>query len=110
MWSSTCVRPPLSPLPRRPRPPSPALAAASQRGRSGIDVVGSRPTSPKAWEEISTTLKSKGVQFVEPRELGAVQRRGVTVVDIRPAGEYAEGHIPGSVNVEFYRVRNDRGL
>lgn len=26
------------------------------------------------------------------------------IVDVRPAGEYAAGHIPGSVNVEFYRL------
>lgn len=53
---------------------------------------------------MSTTLKNKGVKFVSPQEVGFAQQRGVTVVDIRPAGEFTKSRIPGAVNVEFFRL------
>lgn len=53
---------------------------------------------------MSTTLKTSGVKFLSPQEIGFAERRGVTIVDIRPASEYASGRIPGAVNVEFFRL------
>ena len=73
-------------------------------GASGYAVEGLRPTSPKAWEIMSTVLKKKGIKFVTPSEVKSAQKRGTIVLDIRPRGEYNQARIPNSVNVEFYRL------
>lgn len=39
------------------------------RGESGLDIAGSRPTSPKAWEEIKRTLLANGTKHISPQEL-----------------------------------------
>lgn len=41
---------------------------------------------------------------MSPQEVGFAQERGIKVVDIRPAGEFTKGRIPGAVNVEFFRL------
>ena len=61
-----------------------------------------RPTSPKAWELIATTLKRSGVTFVSPAQVAAASQR-TPIIDVRPNNEYSGGRIPGSVNCEFYR-------
>ena len=62
----------------------------------------------QAWELISTTLRKSGsgVKMVSAAEAATAQKRGVPVIDIRPAGEHASGRIPDSVNVEFFRLIN----
>ncbi|MDX2008039.1 MAG: rhodanese-like domain-containing protein [Meiothermus sp.] len=39
-----------------------------------------------------------------PNELGAWQRRGATVLDVREPHEFAAGHIPGSINLPLGRL------
>lgn len=73
-------------------------------GASGYAVDGNRPTSPKAWEIMSTTLRKSGVKMISPQELIFAQKRGAAIVDIRPAGEYEGGRIPGAVPAEFFRL------
>eukprot|EP00889_Picochlorum_renovo_P001343 jgi/Picre1/28373/NNA_003778.t1 len=60
-----------------------------------------RPTSPKAWEMISTELRKNKLKFASVSD---AKKRNVVVVDIRPKGEYDKGHVPGSVNVEFFQL------
>lgn len=70
-------------------------------GASGYAVGGLRPTSPKAWEIISTELRKNKVKFASP---GDTQKKNVIVVDIRPKKEYEEARVPGAVNVEFFQL------
>ena len=39
------------------------------------------------------------IREIDPDELRAMQSRGVPVIDVREPGEFAEGHIPGAVNI-----------
>jgi len=39
------------------------------------------------------------IREIDAAELRELQARGVPVVDVREPGEYAEGHIPGAVNI-----------
>lgn len=39
------------------------------------------------------------IREIGPDELRQMQARGVPVVDVREPGEFAEGHIPGAVNI-----------
>lgn len=54
-------------------PPSPLL---KPRGESGLDILGSRPTSPRAWEEIKATLSANDVKHISPQELVFARDRG----------------------------------
>lgn len=47
---------------------------------------------------------SKGVQSVDAQGVRDAQARGVTVVDIREPVEFANGHIPGAINVPMGTV------
>ena len=53
---------------------SPALD--KPRGESGLDIGGSRPTSPKAWKEIKSTLKANDAKHISPQELVFARDRG----------------------------------
>ncbi|KAL4430353.1 hypothetical protein ABPG77_002159 [Micractinium sp. CCAP 211/92] len=76
----------------------------AERGlTSGVQISGMRPTSPKAWELISKTLKKNGVSFVTADAVEAAIKRGTPVIDIRPSNEFQRGRIPGSVNCCFYQ-------
>lgn len=118
---------------RRAAAVRPSGAAAGARGASGLDIGGSRPTSPKAWEAIKRTLKANRVtvrergervaggpsgrrrrrsptpaptppsQFISPQELVLAQARGVPILDVRPPGEHASGRVPGAASVPLYR-------
>ncbi|GAB4815869.1 hypothetical protein N2152v2_002915 [Parachlorella kessleri] len=78
--------------------------AQTDRGKSGLDIEGNRPTSPKAWEAMSTTLKSKGLKFVAPQEVANAQQRGIPVIDVRPKEDFAKGRVPDAANVQFYQL------
>ena len=43
-------------------------------------------------------------RVLAPQELLFEQEKGTPVIDIRPKSEFEAGFIPGSVNVEFYRL------
>ncbi|HEY9143391.1 MAG TPA: rhodanese-like domain-containing protein [Arenimonas sp.] len=40
-----------------------------------------------------------GIREIDAKELQALQAKGVPVVDVREPAEFAEGHIPGAVNI-----------
>lgn len=73
-------------------------------GASGYAVDGNRPTSPRAWEIMSTMLRKSNVKMLSPQELVFEQERGAKIVDIRPVGEYGSGRIPGAISAEFFRL------
>lgn len=78
-----------------------AAAAPVRAGlTSGLQIGGMRPTSPKAWALISTTLKQNGVSFISPAQAA---RNGTPIVDIRPSNEFSKGRLPGAVNCQFYQ-------
>lgn len=77
--------------------------AAVDRGSSGIDIKGARPTSPRAWEILLQTLEEQKVNFITPQEAVFAQKRGVPIIDVRPAVDYYNSRIPGSVSIPFMR-------
>jgi rhodanese-related sulfurtransferase len=98
----TLSRPPIASNPRSLHFTPRARQQTEDRGASGIDVAGFRPTSPKAWEIMSTKLRGNGVKFLTPAQLVSVSRTAA-VIDVRPANEYAAGRVAGAINVQFYR-------
>ena len=42
--------------------------------------------------------------LISPQEAVAAQQRGAALLDIRPAGEFKAGRLPGSTNAEFFRL------
>ncbi|DBB01063.1 TPA: hypothetical protein ACH3X1_000962 [Trebouxia sp. C0004] len=79
------------------------IKGAVDRGSSGIDIKGARPTSPRAWEVLMETLQDQKVNFISPQEAVFAQKRGVPIIDVRPALDYCSSRIPGSVGVPFMR-------
>jgi rhodanese-related sulfurtransferase len=73
-------------------------------GASGYAVGGFRPTSPKAWEIMSTSLRKSKLKMISPQEVAFALKRGTKVIDIRPEAEYTGGRIPGAVSVKFFRL------
>eukprot|EP00775_Hariotina_reticulata_P004642 gene4642-4894_t len=49
-------------------------------------------------------LQAAGVKVISPQEiLFRKEDKRAVVVDVRPADDYEEGHIPGAANVPFYQ-------
>ena len=117
----------------RPRRYSSCRARATvDRGSSGIDIQGARPTSPRAWEILCQTLEDQKVSpsahhlvtllaaticqlnqklcahsqvsFITPQETVFAQQRGVPIIDVRPAFDHYCSRIPGSVGIPFMRA------
>jgi rhodanese-related sulfurtransferase len=42
-------------------------------------------------------------KIISAQELVFLQEQGAAVLDIRPEDEFDKGHIPGALNVPFYR-------
>ncbi|KAL3141247.1 hypothetical protein ABBQ38_003588 [Trebouxia sp. C0009 RCD-2024] len=99
-WSPV-FRTTAKPLPKRHI--SSSTQAVVDRGSSGIDIKGARPTSPRAWEVLMDTLQEQKVSFISPQEAVFAQERGVPIVDVRPAVDHYCSRIPGSVGVPFMR-------
>jgi len=54
---------------------------------------------------MASTLRSNGVKFMtQSAVLAAAKSGSIPVVDVRPEGEYARGHIPGSMNIPLYQL------
>ena len=46
---------------------------------------------------------AKGFESVDAAEFAReIAKKGVQIVDVRTAAEYAEGHIPNAVNIDVY--------
>ncbi|KAK9862763.1 hypothetical protein WJX84_010117 [Apatococcus fuscideae] len=91
--------------PRRLPACCPVAASPSpiNRGASGLDVDGFRPTSPKAWSIVTKALNQGKVKLISPSEAKLQADRGIPVIDIRPPPEFESSHIPDSVNIPLYR-------
>lgn len=62
------------------------------------------PTTPKAWEMMSTALRKANTKVLKADDVLAAQAKGAVIVDIRPRQEFEKGYIEGSVNVPLYRL------
>ncbi|MDP2182544.1 MAG: rhodanese-like domain-containing protein [Actinomycetota bacterium] len=52
---------------------------------------------------------SAGVQNIDAKELATLVDEGVTVLDVRTAGEFAAGHVPGAVNIPIDQLSTGLG-
>lgn len=50
-----------------------------------------------------------GVKNIDAKELSTLAGEGVIVLDVRTAGEYGAGHIPGAVNIPIDRLSAEVG-
>ncbi len=50
----------------------------------------------------ATTNQNEAVVTIDANQLIELQNTGVKVVDVRTSKEYAQGHIPGAINIDFY--------
>jgi rhodanese-related sulfurtransferase len=50
-----------------------------------------------------------GVRVVDSAGVGAAQNKGAQIIDVRSAGEYELGHIPGAVNVPVDTLQSAAG-
>ena len=49
------------------------------------------------------SCQSPQVEIIDAAQLKALQQSGVEVIDVRTAGEYAAGHLPGvGKNIDFF--------
>eukprot|EP00877_Chromochloris_zofingiensis_P010493 jgi/Chrzof1/5698/Cz16g12070.t1 len=79
------------------------VAARQRSGPTGLNVEGYRPTSAAGWEMMKQALKDANLKVMSPQEVLFAQERGVTLLDVRPEGDYLKGHLPGAINVQFYQ-------
>eukprot|EP00878_Enallax_costatus_P004210 GHUV01004440.1.p1 GENE.GHUV01004440.1~~GHUV01004440.1.p1 ORF type:complete len:240 (+),score=40.67 GHUV01004440.1:160-879(+) len=79
------------------------VQARERSGPSGIHIDGNSPTSPKGWEIMRQKLTDAGVKVLSPQEVIFARDKGTVIVDVRPEGDYDEGHVPGAANVPFYQ-------
>ena len=61
----------------------------------------SKPNCITMWASL---MKMLGIQSVDYSEL---MSRGAVIVDVRTKGEYAGGHIKGSMNIPLDRLQSD---
>ncbi|GFR46335.1 hypothetical protein Agub_g7905 [Astrephomene gubernaculifera] len=95
----------ISVLAQQQQDPQPLTQTSSQlrSGPTGLNVGQHRPTSPAGWAEMAAALRQANVRMVAPQELSWLSEKGAVLLDIRPAENYQEGHLPGAVNVPFYQ-------
>ena len=48
-------------------------------------------------------------RLIDREGLRALMARGAQVVDVLPAREYAEDHIPGAINLPLRRIETEAG-
>mmetsp|Transcript_10499 Transcript_10499/g.28832 ORF Transcript_10499/g.28832 Transcript_10499/m.28832 type:complete len:247 (-) Transcript_10499:91-831(-) len=83
---------------------SEAENAEKNKSPGGVKMVGgNRPTSPKAWQIMYEALTASEVAPVTASDIEALKSSGAIIVDVRPANDFASGHIEGSVNVPLYQ-------
>ena len=52
----------------------------------------------------------EGVPKIDAAAVNALSDRGVTIIDVRDAGNYARGHIPGAINLDLNLVLTKENL
>jgi 3-mercaptopyruvate sulfurtransferase SseA len=58
------------------------------------------PGEPAWWRQAETEAKQDGYTLIHQEELKA-RYTDYLILDVRPAYEFEDGHIPGSKNLEF---------
>ncbi|KAF8114549.1 hypothetical protein N665_0036s0075 [Sinapis alba] len=86
---------------------SPASSSSSSSLLT-IRCTATKPDKPAAevdWRQKRELLLEKRVRGVDVKEALRLQKENnFVILDVRPEAEYKEGHPPGAVNVEMYRL------
>ncbi|CAG7887873.1 hypothetical protein IGI04_001739 [Brassica rapa subsp. trilocularis] len=73
-----------------------------------IRSAATKPDKPAAevdWRQKRELLLEKRVRGVDVKEALRLQKENnFVILDVRPEAEYKEGHPPGAINVEMYRL------
>ncbi|ESQ54494.1 hypothetical protein EUTSA_v10026171mg [Eutrema salsugineum] len=73
-----------------------------------IRNASTKPAKPAAevdWRQKRELLLEKRVRSVDVKEALRLQKENnFVILDVRPEAEYKEGHPPGAINVEMYRL------
>jgi len=91
---------------RKPKDPSPAVAAKSNPKAKDKGKDLGRSGQSKKWVEARKVLVDGGltsVSGVEAREMLKREGGKAVLVDVRPAADYEDFHATGSVSAQFYR-------
>ena len=72
-------------------------------------VLGARPAAappsrgvpPARWPGAGRKAATDGAALADHADLPRLTSAGAVFLDVRPAYEFAEGHLPGAVNLEF---------
>ncbi|CAF2072392.1 hypothetical protein Bca4012_088380 [Brassica carinata] len=81
---------------------------ASSSSLLTIRSAATKPDKPAAevdWRQKRELLLEKRVRGVDVKEALRLQKENnFVILDVRPEAEYKEGHPPGAINVEMYRL------
>ncbi|KAJ4866349.1 hypothetical protein Rs2_43946 [Raphanus sativus] len=87
---------------------SPASSSSSSSSFLTIRSAATKPDKPAAevdWRQKRELLLEKRVRSVDVKEALRLQKENnFVILDVRPEAEYKEGHPPGAINVEMYRL------
>jgi thiosulfate/3-mercaptopyruvate sulfurtransferase len=81
----------------------------------GCSTCGSHEALLGSFQSSATIRPSNG-NYENPRlvtyvdELKNISDPNVVIMDVRPLGDYAEGHIPGAINVDWAQFRGPNGV
>ncbi|XP_013600956.1 PREDICTED: rhodanese-like domain-containing protein 14, chloroplastic [Brassica oleracea var. oleracea] len=85
-----------------------ARSPASSSSLLTIRSAATKPDKPAAevdWRQKRELLLEKRVRGVDVKEALRLQKENnFVILDVRPEAEYKEGHPPGAINVEMYRL------
>ncbi|KAJ0251509.1 Rhodanese-like domain-containing protein 14 [Hirschfeldia incana] len=83
-------------------------ASSSSSSLLTIRSAATKPDKPAAevdWRQKRELLLEKRVRGVDVKEALRLQKENnFVILDVRPEAEYKEGHPPGAINVEMYRL------
>ena len=68
-----------------------------------VPACGSSGASPASSGSSATATTAAGVRTLEPKEAAATLGAGRVVLDIRTADEFAQGHLAGAKDLDFYQ-------
>ena len=84
------------------------LEAAELLASVGLRVRGYLEGGMTAWRSEGRPVGR--IELIDPEELaGRLEENGVMVLDVRDEDEYADGHIPGSVNLPYGELPDRQG-
>lgn len=67
----------------------------------GLSACSDSSTAPSATTgPVATAAPAPGAALDAPAFAAALKRPGTTVVDVRTPAEFAQGHLPGAVNID----------